>query len=407
MVLLKLLLNKLKNSGIVKPMSFQEKTLKLLFAVVFIFFATNSAMAAIQPGKPNVDARSYLLMDYDTGQIIMQDNADQKLPPASLTKMMTSYIIGDELHNGNLKLDDKVLISENAWAQNPKLKGGSLMFIEVNKYVTVEDLYRGIIIQSGNDASIAMAEHIAGTEEAFADLMNQYAAKLGMKDTHFENSTGWPAEGHVTTARDLAILARALIRDFPEDYAIYAEQEFTYNGIKQRNRNELLSDPTLNVDGLKTGHTEEAGYCLVSSAEKEGMRLISVVMGTDSEAERASETRKLLNYGFRFYTNIKPFKAGQSLRTARVWKGEEEEVKVGLAQDAALTLLKSQKDQIQANYTIQSQLIAPIRRGQVVGEVFFKVGDEEIKRMPLVALDNVEEAGFFGRMWDSMKLWFH
>ncbi|MHC9509551.1 D-alanyl-D-alanine carboxypeptidase family protein [Kangiella sp. M94] len=389
-------------------MSFQEKTLKILLSVGFLLaLVANAASAAIQPGKPNVDARSYLLMDYDTGQIIMENNADQKLPPASLTKMMTSYIIGDELHKGNLSLDDKVLVSENAWAQNPKLKGGSLMFIEVNKYVRVEDLYRGIIIQSGNDASIAMAEHIAGTEEAFADLMNQYAAKLGMKDTHFENSTGWPAEGHVTTARDLAILARALIRDFPEDYKIYAEREFTYNGIKQQNRNELLNDPTLNVDGLKTGHTEEAGYCLVSSAEKEDMRLISVVMGTDSEAERAAESRKLLNFGFRFYTNIKPFKAGQALRTARVWKGSEEEVKVGLAQDAALTLLKSQKDQIQANYTIQSQLMAPIRRGQVVGEVFFKVGEKEIKRMPLVALENVEEAGFFGRMWDSMKLWFH
>lgn len=388
-------------------MSFQTKTLKFLLSVgLVVALMANVALAAIQPGKPNVDARSYLLMDYDTGQIIMEHNADQKLPPASLTKMMTSYIIGDELHKGNLSFTDKVLVSENAWAQNPKLKGGSLMFIEVNKYVTVEDLYRGIIIQSGNDASIAMAEHIAGTEEAFADLMNQYAAKLGMKDTHFENSTGWPAEGHVTTARDLAILAQALIRDFPEDYAIYAEREFTYNGIKQRNRNDLLNDSTLNVDGLKTGHTEEAGYCLVSSAEKDDMRLISVVMGTNSEAQRATETRKLLNFGFRFYTNIKPFKAGQSLRTARVWKGAAEEVRVGLAKDAALTILRSQKDQVQANYTIQKQLMAPIRRGQVVGEVFFKVGDEEVKRMPLVALDNVEEAGFFGRMWDSIKLWF-
>ena len=386
----------------------QEKLVKSIVTFgLLLFFVAESAVAAIQPGKPNVDARSYLLMDYQTGHIIMENNADQKLPPASLTKMMTSYIIGDQIHKGNLSMDDKVLVSENAWAQNPRLKGGSLMFIEVNKYVRVEDLYRGIIIQSGNDASIAMAEHIAGTEEAFADLMNQYAAKLGMKNTHFENSTGWPAEGHVTTARDLAILARALIRDFPEDYAIYAEREFTYNGIKQRNRNELLSDPSLNVDGLKTGHTEEAGYCLVASAEKDEMRLISVVMGTDSEAERASESRKLLNFGFRFYTNIKPFKAGQSLRTARVWKGEEEEVSVGLAEDAALTLLKSQKDQIQANYTIQSELIAPIRRGQVVGQVFFKIGDQELKRMPLVALENVEEAGFFGRMWDSMKLWFH
>ncbi|GAA4347573.1 D-alanyl-D-alanine carboxypeptidase family protein [Kangiella taiwanensis] len=361
---------------------------------------------AIQPAKPSVDASSWLLMDYETGQIIQEENADQQLPPASLTKMMTSYIIADQLHKGNINNEDKVLISENAWAQNPKLRGSSLMFVEVNKYVTVEDLHRGIVIQSGNDASIAMAEHIAGSEEAFADLMNQYAKRLGMASTHFMNSTGLPHEQHQTTARDLAKLARALITDFPEDYSLYAEREFQYNGITQQNRNELLGDTTLGVDGIKTGHTEAAGYCLVSSAEKKGMRLISVIMGTDSMSARASESRKLLNYGFRFYTNVKAFAAGKPLKQAEVWKGEEEEVAVGLAQDAVLTVLKSEKDQLKANYKLNGKLMAPIQKGQVVGEVYFQMGDKVVKRMPMVALGSVEEAGFFGRMWDSMALWF-
>ncbi|RDX35325.1 D-alanyl-D-alanine carboxypeptidase [Kangiella sp. HD9-110m-PIT-SAG06] len=379
--------------------------LSVVFLGLALLIAAGSAKA-IQPAKPSVDASSWLLMDYETGQIILEQNADQQLPPASLTKMMTSYIIADQLHKGNIKDEDKVLISENAWAQNPKLKGSSLMFVEVNKYVTVEDLHRGIVIQSGNDASIAMAEHIAGSEDGFADLMNQYAKRLGMSSTHFMNSTGLPHEQHQTTARDLAKLARALISDFPEDYSLYAEREFVYNGITQKNRNELLGDTTLGVDGIKTGHTEAAGYCLVSSAEKQGMRLISVVMGTDSMGDRASESRKLLNYGFRFYTNVKAFAAGKALKQAEVWKGEEEQVGVGLAQAAVLTVLKSEKDQLKANYKLNGKLIAPIKKGQVVGEVYFNMGDKVVKRMPMVALDSVEEAGILGRMWDSMALWF-
>ncbi|WP_228703671.1 D-alanyl-D-alanine carboxypeptidase family protein [Kangiella sediminilitoris] len=377
----------------------------LIFSLVLLMVASNAQ--AIQPGKPSVDASSWLIMDYETGQILMEENSRQKLPPASLTKMMTSYIIADQLHKGNISEDDKVLISENAWAQNPKLKGSSLMFVEVNKYVSVEDLHRGIVIQSGNDASIAMAEHIAGSEDAFADLMNQYAKRLGMSDTHFMNSTGLPHEQHMTTARDLAKLARALIADFPEDYAMYSEREFTYNNITQKNRNELLGDTTLGVDGIKTGHTEDAGFCLVSSAEKKGMRLISVVMGTDSMSARASESRKLLNFGFRFYTNINAFAAGKPLKQAEVWKGEKEQVGVGLAQDAVLSVLKTEKDQLKANYTMSGKLIAPIQKGQVVGEVTFSIGDKVVKRLPMVALDNVEEAGFFGRMWDSIALWFN
>ena len=377
-----------------------------LLIVGAVLLVASNVVNAVQPGKPSVDSSSWLLMDYETGNVIMEENADEQLPPASLTKMMTSYIIADQLHKGNISNEDKVLISENAWAQNPKLKGSSLMFVEVNKYVSVEDLHRGIVIQSGNDASIAMAEHIAGSEDAFADLMNQYAKRLGMNSTHFMNSTGLPHEQHMTTARDLGILARALITDFPEDYSLYAEREFSYNGITQQNRNELLGDTTLGVDGIKTGHTEAAGYCLVSSAEKKGMRLISVVMGTDSMGARASESRKLLNFGFRFYTNVKAFAAGKALKQAEVWKGEEEQVSVGLAQDAVLTVLKTEKDQLKANYKLNGKLMAPIQKGQVVGEVYFNMGDKVVKRMPMVALDTVEEAGFFGRMWDSMALWF-
>lgn len=374
--------------------------------VIFISMVFSAEISANQPGTPEIEAKSFILMDYKTGQVLLHSNADYALPPASLTKIMTSYLVSDELARGNISPEDKVLISENAWAQNPKLKGSSLMFVEVNKYVPVDALHKGIVIQSGNDASIAMAEHIAGTESAFADLMNQHAARLGLTNTHFENSTGLPSENHKTTARDLALLSRALIRDFPEDYGIYAEKEFTYNKITQQNRNTLLSDKSMLVDGLKTGHTEEAGYCLVSSAVKSDMRLIAVVMGTDSKAKRANESRKLLNYGFRFYTNLVPFKGGKALKNARVWKGEENEFPVGLAQDATLTLLKSDKEKLKANYVLQSEIIAPIKKGQKVGEVFFKVDGKEIKRLPMVALADVPEAGFFGRMWDGIKLWF-
>ncbi len=375
-----------------------------------IVFTTMTAgfvtAAANNPGAPEIDARSYILIDYQTGKVLLESNADQALPPASLTKIMTGYIVSDELAKANITNNDKVLISENAWAQNPKLKGSSLMFVEVNKYVPVDDLHKGIVIQSGNDASIAMAEHIAGSESAFADLMNQHAERLGMHSSNFENSTGLPAEDHMTTARDLAILSRALIRDYPDDYGIYANREFTYNDITQQNRNTLLKDQSLNVDGLKTGHTEAAGYCLVSSAIKDEMRLIAVVMGTESKAKRADESRKLLNHGFRFYTNVTPFKGGKSLKSAKVWKGEVNEFPVGLAQDATITLLKANKDKLKANYTLNSELIAPIKKGQVVGQVFFKIDGKEVKKMPMVALADVPEAGFFGRMWDSVKLWF-
>tara|TARA_R110001606_G_scaffold399282_1_gene583544 strand:+ start:161838 stop:163025 length:1188 start_codon:yes stop_codon:yes gene_type:complete len=357
--------------------------------------------AAIVPSAPQLSASSYMLMDARSGEVLMEHNADEPLPPASLTKMMTSYIASMEILRGQIKEEDLVLVSEKAWR-----KGGSKMFIEVGNRVPVIDLLRGIIIQSGNDASIAMAEHIAGSEEAFADLMNSHAKRLGMNNTHFENSTGWPAEGHLSTARDLAAMAHAIIRDDPEHYKLYKEKEFVWNGITQPNRNLMLwRDST--VDGLKTGHTEEAGYCLVASAEREGMRLISVVMGTTSEQARAAETQKMLTWGFRFFETKSFYEPGQVLSQARVWAGAENQVALGLTDGLVMTLPKGQAEKLEAGITIDSSIKAPIAAGDVLGQVEVKLGDEVVHSAPLVALADVEQAGIFGRLWDSLRLFFY
>jgi len=355
----------------------------------------------IVPTAPQLAATSYLLIDANSGAVLVEHNADERLPPASLTKMMTSYIARLEIQRGQIKEDDLVLVSEKAWR-----KGGSKMFIEVGNQVRVIDLLRGVIIQSGNDASIAIAEHIAGSEEAFADLMNSHAARLGMTNTNFLNSTGWPAEGHLTSSRDMAILARATIRDDPEYYKIYKEREFVWNGIRQSNRNLMLwRDPS--VDGLKTGHTEEAGYCLVASAERDGMRLISVVMGTTSEATRAAETQKLLTWGFRFFETRTFFQPGQVLSSARVWAGAENTVEVGLTDGLIVTLPKGTLDKLEASITMNSAIKAPIAAGDVLGQVEVRDGDKVVHSAPLVALADVEEAGIFGRLWDSIRLFFY
>lgn len=355
----------------------------------------------IVPTAPQLAATSYLLIDANSGAVLVEHNADERLPPASLTKMMTSYIARLEIQRGQIKEDDLVLVSEKAWR-----KGGSKMFIEVGNQVRVIDLLRGVIIQSGNDASIAIAEHIAGSEEAFADLMNSHAARLGMTNTNFLNSTGWPAEGHLTSSRDMAILARATIRDDPEYYKIYKEREFVWNGIRQSNRNLMLwRDPS--VDGLKTGHTEEAGYCLVASAERDGMRLISVVMGTTSEATRAAETQKLLTWGFRFFETRTFFQPGQVLSSARVWAGAENTVEVGLTDGLIVTLPKGTLDKLEASITMNSAIKAPIAAGDVLGQVEVRDGDKVVHSAPVVALADVEEAGIFGRLWDSIRLFFY
>ncbi len=357
--------------------------------------------AMIVPSAPQLAASSYILIDALSGKVLMEHNADEPLPPASLTKMMTSYIASLEILRGQIKEDDLVLVSEAAWR-----KGGSKMFIEVGNQVPVIDLLRGIIIQSGNDASIAMAEHIAGSEDAFAGLMNSHAERLGMNTTHFENATGWPAEGHLSSARDMARMARAIIRDDPQHYKLYEEKEFVWNGIRQPNRNLMLwRDNT--VDGLKTGHTEEAGYCLVASAEREGMRLISVVMGTSSEQARAAETQKMLTWGFRFFETKSFYEPGQVLSQARVWAGAKNEVPLGLADGLVMTMPKGQVEKLQAGITMDSPIKAPIVAGDVLGQVEVKMGDEILHSAPLVALADVEQAGIFGRLWDSIRLFFY
>ncbi|NLY56977.1 MAG: D-alanyl-D-alanine carboxypeptidase [Gammaproteobacteria bacterium] len=358
------------------------------------------ASAPLMPPAPTVAASSYLLIDADSGKVLVEHNADTPLPPASLTKMMTSYIASMEILRGQLKESDEVLVSEKAWRM-----GGSKMFIEVGNRVPLIDLLRGVIIQSGNDASVAVAEHIAGSEEAFADLMNSHAQRLGMSNSHFENATGLPGENHVSSARDMAIMAKAIIEDDPEHYSLYKEKEFVWNGIRQPNRNLMLwRDST--VDGLKTGHTDEAGYCLVASAKRDGMRLISVVMGTASEQARAAETQKLLTWGFRFFETRHFYQPNQAVASARVWAGQESQVEAGLADGLVLTLPKGQADKLEASVTLDSMIKAPIAVGDVLGQVEVKLGEDVVHTGPLVALAEVEKAGFFGRLWDSIRLFF-
>ncbi|MBO1894281.1 serine hydrolase [Shewanella sp. BF02_Schw] len=358
----------------------------------------------VTPDAPSVAAKAYVLMDYNSGRVIAEENAYESLNPASLTKMMTSYVIGHEIRVGNISLDDDVAITKNAWAKN--FPDSSKMFIEVGKTVKVHDLNRGIIIQSGNDACVAMAEHIAGTEGAFVDLMNSWAKQLGMKDSYFENSHGLDSENHKTTAYDMAILGAALIRDVPEEYKVYSEKSFTYNGIKQYNRNGLLWDKSLNVDGIKTGHTSGAGYNLVSSGTSEGMRLISVVMGTSSESARKAESKKLLNYGFRFFETITPYKAGDTFVTQQIWYGDRETVDLGVMTDTPITISRGKAKDLQANFELTKPLTAPLAKGETVGRVFFQLDGKDIAQFPLVTLNEVQEGGMFSKLMDYFKQMF-
>ncbi len=358
------------------------------------------------PSAPTLAASSYILMDANSGRILVESNAHQPLPPASLTKLMTAFVAENELAAGNISATEEVLVSEKAWKM-----GGSTMFIEVGERVAVEELLKGIIIVSGNDASVAIAEHIAGSEGAFAELMNSTANELGMTNTRFVNASGWPAEGHYTTAADLAVLARATIYQHPDRYGIYAEKYYQY-GVdkktgkplrKQPNRNRLLWSNSA-VDGLKTGHTEEAGYCLVTSASQDGRRLISVVMGAKSEKSRASETQKLLTYGFRFFENALVKRGGEALQTPRVWKGVTDKVAVGVSEDIMVTIPRGQSKNLSAVMELNPTLEAPLKQGQVLGEVKVLLGEELIETVPVVALQAVESGGFFRRLWDSILL---
>lgn len=379
---------------------FPRYTLMLLLSLLMITSSMSYGAPRMIPAAPKIAAKSWLLMDANSGHVIVEHNADDMLPPASLTKLMTAYIAFEQIASGNISPEDNVSISEKAWR-----KGGSKMYVREGTQVKLIDLMRGIIVQSGNDASIAAAEHIAGSEDAFADLMNQHAKALGMNNTQFQNATGWPAPEHYTTARDLALVARASVFNHPEYYKLYAEKDYTYNDITQPNRNKLLwRDPS--VDGMKTGHTQEAGYCLVSSAERDGMRLIAVVMGAKSPNARATESMKLLTYGFRFFETITSFKKGAEVATPQLWMGQQDTVPVTVTEDLYLTIPRGAAADMQATVNIPEQLKAPITANQPLGDLVLTLDGKEVKRAPLVALEPVAEAGFFKRIWQSIVLFF-
>ena len=372
-----------------------------LLATVLGLLAGNAAAAATPiPKPPEVAARGYLVEDFDSGQAIAEKNADETLEPASITKLMTAYVVFSEIRDGSLSLSDKVRISEKAW-RTP----GSRMFVEVNTRVSVADLIKGMIVQSGNDATVALAEQVAGSEDSFAALMNQHAQRLGMKHSHFVNSTGLPDKEHYTTAHDIAIIARALIKEFPEYYRWYSEKKFTYNDITQYNRNKLLWRDE-SVDGMKTGHTDSAGYCLVTSAKRDGMRLISVVLGTKSEEARADASQALLNYGFRFFETHKLYDAGAKLTSSRVWKGAVSNVDLGLTDTLYVTIPRGEYKNLDASMQLNNQIVAPVSKDQSLGEVVVRLGDQTVADKQLVALQPVAEGSFWQRIVDEALLYF-
>jgi len=364
-----------------------------VFIVSIVFTLPSHAVPKVIPKAPEIAAKSYILVDHNSGKIIAKNNADVPMAPASITKVMTAYVVFSELEEGNIKLDDMVTISKKAW-QAP----GSRMFIKVNSKVSVKELLQGMIIQSGNDASIALAEHIAGSEDTFAALMNQHAQELGLRQTNFLNSTGLPDKDHKTTARDLAILANALIKRFPKFYQWYSTKDFTYNNIKQSNRNALLWRDD-SVDGMKTGFTEEAGYCLLSSAKRGNMRLVSVVLGTKSANARAQESQKLLNFGFRFYESHVIYPASRTLKNIRIYKGSKEQLAVGVAKDIAVTIPRGQYKNLKPSINIKTPLEAPINKGTKLGKVDITLNGKLLASSPLIALQTIDE----GSLWQQAK----
>ncbi len=366
-------------------------------------------LTTVIPAVPQIDAESYILMDYNSGKVLAEMNADTRRDPASLTKMMTSYVIGQSIKAGKIGLDDNVTISKEAWATgNPVFKGSSLMFLQAGTQVKVSDLNRGIIIQSGNDACVAMAEHVAGSQDAFVNIMNNYVQALGLKNTHFETVHGLDAPGQYSSARDMALLGQALIRDVPDEYSVYKEKEFYFNNIKQQNRNGLLWDTGLNVDGIKTGHTSAAGYNLVASATEGNTRLISVVMGGRTFKGREAESKKLLTWGFRFFETVTPLQAGKEFASEPVWFGDADRVQLGIDKNAALTIPRGRLNDLKASYTLTDpEINAPLTKGQVVGTINFQLDGKTIEQRPLVVLNDVQEGGFFSRMVDHVKLMFH
>jgi D-alanyl-D-alanine carboxypeptidase (penicillin-binding protein 5/6) len=373
---------------------------KLVFLVWILYLPAGFAATNPIPAPPTFAAKSYILMDANSNEVLAAKNADERLAPASITKLMTAYVIFKALAEGHIGLEDQVLVSEKAWRME-----GSRMFIEVGKRVKVDDLLRGMIIQSGNDASVALAEHVAGSEEAFVNIMNAEVANLGLANTHYVNATGLPDPQHYTTARDIALLSKKLIREFPEQYPRYSERKYTYNGITQYNRNKLLWRDE-SVDGLKTGHTDTAGYCLASSAERDTMRLISVVMGTKSAKSRLTSSQSLLNYGFRFFETHKLYKAGQPLAEPRIWKGEQENLPLGLAEDLYITIPRGQYDDLNASMELTAPIDAPVQAGVPYGKVVVALNATDLKQEPLIALKAIPTGDIWRQAMDTVLLWF-
>jgi D-alanyl-D-alanine carboxypeptidase (penicillin-binding protein 5/6) len=372
---------------------------KLIYFLLIVPFYMDLSAQSLVPKAPKLNLSSYILIEASTNTVIAEFNSDNQIAPASMTKVMSGYVMADQIANGSISLDDKVLISEKAWKT-----GGSKMFIEAGKRVSVEDLLSGIVIQSGNDATIAMAEYVAGSEEGFVDFMNAYASELGLTNSLFQNSTGFSDPNHFSSAKDLAKLTQALINNFPDHYATYKEKEFTFSGIRQLNRNKLLWRDD-SVDGVKTGHTDSAGFCLISSAQRNDMRLIAVVAGSESENERLTASQRLLEYGFRFYATQKLVSQEIKVTTAKVWGGKTNEVALGSTKDIYLTLPRSEFKNIKANYQFNNNLQAPIEVGQMIGSIEFTSNDRVVLSAPLVAIETVEAKGFFGMLWSRLVYW--
>ena len=372
---------------------------KFIYFLLITPFCFDVVAQSMVPKAPKLNLSSYILLEASTNTVIAEFNSDNQIAPASMTKVMSGYVIADQIANGSISLDDKVLISEKAWKT-----GGSKMFIEAGKRVSVKDLLSGIVIQSGNDATIAMAEYVAGSEEGFVDFMNAYASEMGLTNTLFQNSTGFSDPNHFTSAKDLAKLTQELINKFPDHYATYKEKEFTFSGIRQLNRNKLLWRDD-SVDGVKTGHTDSAGFCLISSARRNDMRLIAVVAGSESENERLTASQRLLEYGFRFYATQKLISQETRVTTAKVWGGKTNEVALGSTQDIYLTLPRSEFKNIKANYQFTNNLQAPIEIGEQIGSIEFTSNDRVVLSAPLMAIENVEAKGFFGMLWARLVYW--
>jgi len=384
--------------------------IRAVVAGTTLLLVTAPALSAIQiADAPQIEAKAWILLDYSSGQVLAEGGADEKLDPASLTKIMTSYVVGQALKNGKIHLNDIVTVGKDAWATgNPELRGSSLMFLKPGDLVSVENLNKGVIIQSGNDASIAIADYVAGSQDSFISLMNNYAQQLKLTNTTFKTVHGLDSPGQYSTARDMASLARAMIHDVPEEYAIHKEKEFTFNNIKQPNRNRLLWSTNLNVDGMKTGTTAGAGYNLVASATQGDMRLISVVLGAKTDRIRFNESEKLLTWGFRFFETVTPIKPNATFVTQRVWFGDKSEVNLGAGEGGSVAIPRGQLKNLRASYTLnEPQLTAPLKAGQVVGTIDFQLNGNVVEQRPLLVMESVEEAGFFGRIWDFILMKLH